>query len=145
MPTILKTISKVVTDQRFYFLTEKLWDRLLRKTSFENWQRLLEKCESNLKDFRIDGQLAFYLHVFPAAIWKADSQWIKKVWSFFADHSNEIPDSLDLDYEVSYQLLEYRKSMANEEIYRSPEVHAAIKEYFLLGCLLYTSPSPRDS
>lgn len=133
LPTILKTISKVVTDQRFYFLTEKLWDRLLRKTSFENWQRLLEKCESNLKDFRIDGQLAFYLHVFPAAIWKADSQWIKKVWSFFADHSNEIPDSLDLDYEVSYQLLEYRKSMANEEIYRSPEVHAAIKEYFLLG------------
>ena len=133
LSTILKTVSKVVTDQRFYFLTEKIWDRLLRKISFENWKRLLENCESNLKDFRIDGQLAFYLHVFPAAIWKADELWIKKMWSFFADHSNEIPDSLDLDYEISYQLLEYRKSLAKEGSYRSPEIHAAIKEYFLLG------------
>lgn len=130
---ILQAVSKVVTDQRFYFLTEKLWDQLLREAKFNDWKSLLESCESNLKDYRVDGQLAFYLHVFPAAMWKADDAWIDKIWRFFADHSSEIPNSLDLDYEVSYQLLQYRKSFGNHELYRSPEIHAAIKDYFLLG------------
>ena len=133
IPVVLRTVSKVINDQRFYYLTEKLWDRLLRATSFENWKKTLAACESNLNDYRVDGKLAFYLHVFPAAIWKADSEWVQETWSFFNDHSREIPNSLEMDYELSYQLLEYRKSMQNKELYYSSEIHSVIKKYFLLG------------
>ncbi len=132
IPAVLKTLSKVVQDQQFYFLTEKLWDSLLRKVDFSTWSRLLSACESNLKDFRIEGQIAFYIHVLPTAIFKADGSWLKQKLGFLEDNGSEIPDVLDADLELVYQLLDYRKSLVDDASH-SKVIHNAIWEFFMLG------------
>ena len=131
IPGLLKTISKVVTDQYFYFLTESLWDRLLRSAKFATWANTLAACESNLKDYRIEGQLAFYLHILPAAIFKADAQWLQAKYKWLDSHASEIPSSLEMDFELVFQLFEYRRSLAVDNSH-SPEVHQGIVNYFVL-------------
>ena len=131
IPGILKTVSKVVTNQHFYFLTEKLWDEYLRQVDFKTWATTLHACEANLKEFRIAGQIAFYLHILPAAIFKGSSQWLVSKFELLRKAGTEIPRELETDFELAHQLFEYRNSIAKEDTY-SQEIHLAIVHYFLL-------------
>lgn len=45
---LLKGVSQIVRGDRFYYLTERLWDRLLREVPFKTFRRTLEACEANL-------------------------------------------------------------------------------------------------
>lgn len=132
IPVMLSAVSKVINDQQFYFLTEKLWDQFLRQVDFKVWANALAKCESNLQDFRIEGQLAFYIHILPAAIFKGGGSWLQQKVEFLQENGQEIPEALEMDLELVNQLLEYRKSLASDTSY-SLEIHAAIREYYLLG------------
>ena len=130
IPGVLKAVSQVVTNQYFYFLTEKIWDVYLRQVEFDTWARLLEICESNLKDFRITGQLAFYLHILPAAIFKGDPKWIMSKFDLLNQAGTDVPRELETDLELVHQLLEYRRSTAKDQSW-SQEIHRAIACYFL--------------
>ena len=132
IPIILSAVSKVISDQQFYFLTEKLWDQFLRLVGFKTWASVLKKCEANLIDFRIEGQLAFYIHILPAAIFKGGSAWLQQKFEFLQQNGQEVPDVLEMDLELVHQLLEYRKSLSNDGEY-AREIHAAIRDYYLLG------------
>ena len=132
IPGILKTVAKVINDQYFYFLTEKLWDALLRKVEFKVWANTLYACEANLKDFRIEGRIAFYLHVLPAAIFKGHPKWLMSKLDFLKKAGTDVPHEFETDVELVFQLFEYRKSLTRDEGC-SKEIHQAISDYFLLG------------
>lgn len=72
---LLKT-AEVVRSDRFYYLTECLWDRLLRSTSFATFRKTLETCEAQLHDCQVGHQITFYIHILKGAIFKADRDWI---------------------------------------------------------------------
>ena len=137
LPNILLTISKVISNDRFYFITERLWDQLLRKERFEVWHKTLDQCEANLKDFQIAGRLVFYVHIFPAAMWKATPDWTRKTFQFLDSHASEIPDQLEMDVELLYQLRSYLDDYQKSDEIKSNQtlqtIHETITRYFLLG------------
>ncbi len=137
LPNILLTISKVIANDRFYFITERLWEQLLREVDFVVWQKTLERCEANLQDFQIMGRLVFYIHIGAAAIWKATPGWTQKTFQFLDSHSTEVPAHIEMDLELLYQLRDYLNDYQNSpEINSNPtlqSIHQAISQYFLLG------------
>ena len=87
--SVLVNISKVVRDDSFYSLTEPLWGRLLRH-NFRAFRELLEQCESNLRAFRIEGRIAFYLHLLKPALFRADSEWLDERFQFVEENVSEV-------------------------------------------------------
>lgn len=105
---LLRATSKVVRDDRFFFLTEPLWDRLLTIASFEVFQETLDVCEANLRDHRIAGRLTFYIHILKSALWTADEDWIARAFAFVEENHAEIPGHLEYDLELLFWLRDYR-------------------------------------
>jgi hypothetical protein len=129
----LLATSQIITNDRFYYLTEKLWDQLLRAGDFKRFQTTLQRCEKNLKDFRISARLAFYIHILRSAIWKGDQQWLESRFQFLEENSQEIPRNLEWDLDLLFLLRDYRqgaKSNSKDPIRK--KIDAAIVNYFTL-------------
>ncbi len=107
VPKLLQATAKIVTNDRFYFLTEPLWDQLLKEAPFEHFAKLLAACEARIKDHRITGKLTFYLHIAKPAIWKADAAWLDRVYRVLEEHHDQIPSSLEGDVELLFHLRDY--------------------------------------
>lgn len=107
VPAILNAISSVIRDDRFYYLTEPLWDQLLRDAPFQSFQKLLVKCERNLSDYQLVHKLTFYAHLLKAAIWTADREWVAEAFALLEEHHKELPPSIEFDIEVLFCLREY--------------------------------------
>lgn len=107
LPGLLLGTSTVVNDDRFYALTEPLWDELLRSTPFETFRKLLKKCEGNLSDFQLARKLTFYVHILKTALWLADPNWLDAAFAFLDTHHQEIPPDLEYDVEMLDRLREY--------------------------------------
>lgn len=97
LPQVLLTVAKLITNDRFYYFTESGWDRLLRAGDFALFRRTLASCENSLRDYRIAGKMAFYLHLFRAAIWLADDDWLDETIKFLEDNGQELRDDFELD------------------------------------------------
>lgn len=134
VPKLLAAVSTALTDDRFYFLTERLWDRLLRETPFDVFRRTLARCEANLLDYRIEGKLAFYMHILQPALWKADDAWLDAAFSFIEEHYEEIPEHLEYELEITFLLRDYR-GMQDEFLDGDP-VRAAIDRTLRGYCVL---------
>jgi len=102
LPKILIATSKVVKTDLFYYLTERCWQQLLAKADFPVFQSTLHQCESNLKLFDDRGKHAFYSHILKRAIWKADDQWLDRVFNFLDNNAS----NLNSDSEFTLHLLE---------------------------------------
>lgn len=85
IPVILLRTAKVIRNDAFYSLTEPMWDILVRSYEFEKVHELLSKCESMLRDFRIEGKLAFYLHLLRISLFRADREWVQQTFEFLED------------------------------------------------------------
>ena len=109
IPKLLSTISIVIPDDRFYSLTESLWDRLIRDEPFETFRKLLTKCEGNLSDYQLNHKLAFYSHFLKPAMWSEDHEWVANAFSLLEEHYNELPPGLEYDVEVLFRVREYLK------------------------------------
>ena len=131
---LLLTTSKLIPDDRFYFVTEKLWEQLLRKCGFSDFRKTLERCEANLRDFRIECRLTFYIFVIRKAMWKADKSWLDAAFELIDEHHQEIPEALGYDVDVLYMLREYlelhQKIIGNHSVRK--QIHQAIVGYFSL-------------
>ncbi|WP_298865661.1 hypothetical protein [uncultured Gimesia sp.] len=88
---LLKATSYVIRSDRFYYLTEKAWDNLIRTTSFNAFRETLASCEGNMRDDQIDHKLVFYLHILKPAMWTAYSSWIDKALALIEDHFHDMP------------------------------------------------------
>jgi len=96
---LLEATSRVIRSDRFYYLTEAAWDRLLREKPFESFQQTLESCEMNLLDYQVDHRLVFYLHILKAALWKADKAWIDDMFAQIEEHFDHMSFWLEEEYE----------------------------------------------
>lgn len=108
LSAITQAIAKAVPNDRFYSLTEPLWDRLLQARPFEQVAKLLKECESQLKDHRLDGKLTFYVHVLRRALWLADEAWIDATFAMLDEHGSELGGRLEYDFEFLMFLRTYR-------------------------------------
>ncbi|MCA9006693.1 MAG: hypothetical protein KDA70_15575 [Planctomycetaceae bacterium] len=95
---LLVNTSRVVRSDRFYYLTENAWDRLLRHTSFHSFQHTLDACESNLLDYQVAHLLVFYIHILKAAIWKADIAWLNSKFSLIETNLVRLPPWLEYEF-----------------------------------------------
>jgi len=132
LKTFLVTASKVISDDRYYFLTEKAWFRLLRMVKFEDFSVLLHHCESSLKDHRNRSQMAFYCELMKAAIWVADPAWTQRQMQRLEGVGGQ--SQLQGDLEMLDFLMDYkakcRDIVGNSKVLE--KVHSAICDYFLL-------------
>jgi hypothetical protein len=104
IPALLVMISKVITNDGFYRLTEGAWERLLREQPFAIFVKTLERCEANVaegvvSDPAISGRVAFYLFALRHALWKDASDWKDRALGFVEEHFDQAPNHLvnDLD------------------------------------------------
>jgi hypothetical protein len=109
LPKALLAASKVITNDRFYFVTEAAWDRLLREADFALFRRTLAACEANLHDFRISAKTVFYVHILRAALWKADEDWLNEAFASVDANAGEMDAALENDWELTLVLREYRR------------------------------------
>lgn len=106
---LLVSTSNVIRSDRFYYLTESVWDRLIRKTPFKTFKQVLESCEMNLLDHEVDHLLVFYVHILKAALWKADNEWINATFSEIETHYDRMPYWLEQEYEFLHLVKIYQE------------------------------------
>ncbi|MFM9963130.1 MAG: J domain-containing protein [Planctomycetaceae bacterium] len=109
LSAITQAVAKAIPNNRFYSLTEPLWDRLLQARPFEQVAQLLAECESLLRDHRLDGKLTFYIHILRAALWVADDAWLNTAFQTLDEHSSELGGRLEYDFEFLLFLRIYRE------------------------------------
>lgn len=107
IPGLLKATAKVVRTDRFYALTESLWDVVIREVSFSQFQKLLEECERSLRVFKPGAKLAFYMHILKPAIWKANSKWLDQTFAFIDENGDQIAFWMEFEVEILYRLRAY--------------------------------------
>jgi hypothetical protein len=108
LPAIAQAVAKAIPNDRFYAMTETLWDRMLQAQPFEQVAKLLSDCEGLLRDHRLDGKLTFYVHILKRAIWLADEAWIDTAFELLEEHGSELEGRLEYDFEFLMFLRRYR-------------------------------------
>jgi hypothetical protein len=133
LTSMLMTTSKIVTNDRFYFITEKAWLRLLTQIPFSDFKRLLAQCESNLKIIRNDSQMVFYAEILKAAVWNADDEWFSQRLGFLNQNAAR-SGRLDYELEVLDVLNDYQKEYAASKgkCAIRDRIFESIKAYFQL-------------
>lgn len=104
---LLLALAKVVSDDSYYFLTERLWDQALRCLDFNAFQALLQECEGQLNDHRIRGKVVLYAHILRAALWKAPREWVEQVFAFLNSNGEYVTHHLEYDVELTSRVWEY--------------------------------------
>jgi hypothetical protein len=107
MGGLLVATSKAIANDRFYAMTESLWQRYLRAKSFREFRATLEKCEANLRDVHIDCRLAFSIEILKSAIWNADLEWIEQVMLLIDENFERIPYHVQYDIDILQMLKRY--------------------------------------
>lgn len=107
IPGLLKATAKVVRTDRFYALTESLWDELIRKVPFSKFRKLLEECERSLRVYRPGSKLAFYMHILKPAMWKADPEWLDRMFGFIDENTDQMAFWMEYEIETLYRLRAY--------------------------------------
>ncbi|MFT7639086.1 MAG: hypothetical protein ACI9G1_000813, partial [Pirellulaceae bacterium] len=107
LASVLLTVSNIVSSDRFYYLTERLWERLLGATNFDAFQQALERCENNLRDFRVDAKITFYVRILRRALFKAPQSWIDSVVSFIDQNTGHLTEDSEYELECTQRIQEY--------------------------------------
>lgn len=106
MESLLLT-ARMLRNDRFFYLTEGLWDRLLQRVPFAEFRQTLELCEQQLMDHRVGSQLVFLLHILPKAMWVADREWLDRAWKFLDEQGGPQLWRFETDLEFLVLLRDY--------------------------------------
>ncbi|WP_339731055.1 J domain-containing protein [uncultured Gimesia sp.] len=139
---LLEATSRVIRSDRYYYLTEAAWDRLLREKPFAVFMRTLESCEMNLLDHQVDHLLVFYIHILKAALWKAGKTWIKNTFAQIEEHIDRMPFWLEQEYEFLYVIKGYQEQR-NEFVSGGP-LRAMIDRTIVDYCTLNEQDADRS-
>jgi hypothetical protein len=133
MGGMLIATSKAVPNDRFYAMTESLWQRFLRAKSFREFRATLEKCEANLRDVNIDCRLAFSIEILKSAIWNADLEWIEQIMLLIDENFERIPYHVQYDIDILQMLKRYiderSKFLAGHPMRQT--IDKALRAYFM--------------
>lgn len=134
LPGLLIAVARAVRTDRFYSLTEPLWDRVLQARPFEEFLKLLKKCESELQDYRVEGRVALFMHLLKPAMWIATREWVDETMLFLEENQPEFSYGGDFEMELLSSLreyVEYRDAFLNGIPLRA-QMDQAIQDYCLL-------------
>jgi hypothetical protein len=133
MGGMLIATSKAVPNDRFYAMTESLWQRFLRAKSFREFRTTLDKCEANLRDVNIDCRLAFSIEILKSAIWSADLEWIEQIMLLIDENFERIPYHVQYDIDILQMLKRYidqrSKFLAGHPMRQT--IDKALRVYFM--------------
>lgn len=105
----LRRAANCVTEDRYFYITEPGWDRLIRNVEFSSFRRTLTDTESQLDLGRDNSSLIFFLHLMRPAIVVADSDWLEEKTELFEDHFYSLPDWAQEEFEVVGRVMRYRR------------------------------------
>lgn len=131
---LVKSVANVVQDDRFYMLTEPLWDKLLISEDFGKLAQLLERCESKLKDYRVNGQVAFYMHFVKKAMFRSTKSWLNRAFEFIEDQHDALSGQSEAELEVLQALRAYRG--VRKEFLDGNELFTALDQIIIDYCEL---------
>jgi len=123
--------ARILRNDRFFYLTEGLWDRLLQRVPFPEFRQTLEVCERQLLDHRVGSQLVFLLHILPKAMWVADREWLDRAWKFLEEQGGPQLWRFEADLEFLSLLRDYlqvRDELVGDNELRQ-EMDAVIRSY----------------
>lgn len=129
---LLVQTSRIVRNDRFYYLTENAWDRLLRDVPFSQFRQVLEACETNLLDHEVDHLLVFYVHLLKAALWKADPAWIHRTFAQIDEYHERMSYWLEQEYEFLFLIRSYQEQ--REEFLNGGPVRKLIDQSIIDYC-----------
>lgn len=129
---LVKAVAKVIHDDRFYMLTEPLWDRLLLAGEFQELGQFLEACERQLQDHQVNGRVAFYLHFTRKAMFQATRHWLDRAFALIDANHEVLHGQSEVELEVLQALYRYRCS--REEFLDGNELFAALDRVILEYC-----------
>ncbi len=121
--------------RRARYITEPIWDRLVTSMPFANLQQTLVASERNLRDLRVHGKVAFYLHLLRRVMWKAPITWLENTIRFLNEHHSIVEQRFDYDMEFVDAIFECRRSSDSSVTQRAgSEVHKMIREAIRRFC-----------
>lgn len=129
---LLVQTSRIVRNDRFYYLTENAWDRLLRDVPFKQFRHYLEVCEANLLDHEVDHMLVFYVHLLKAALWKADPVWIRRTFAQIDEYHDRMSYWLEQEYEFLFLIRNYQ--LQREEFLNGGSIRELIDQSIIDYC-----------
>ncbi len=107
LPKLLLTVSKILSSDRYFALTEPLWDQLLSLKDWNRFQQTLIACEKNLVDHRITIRLTFYIQLLRKAIWLAPRDWCEDRFQWINQNASQLPDQLEFELEITNEIYNY--------------------------------------
>jgi hypothetical protein len=109
-PEVLLAVSRLFPSDQFYYFTESLWGRWIKRDSAQRFAAALDQCEANLRDHRIGAKVPFYVHILRTALWRASGPWIERSLAFLTENHDQIHGELEYEMELNLQLDRYRRS-----------------------------------
>ena len=109
-PKVLLAISRLFPSDQFYYFTESLWRRWIKRDSAERFAAALDQCEANLRDHRIGAKVPFYVHILRTALSRASGPWIERALAFLTENQDQLSGELEYEMELNLQLDRYRRS-----------------------------------
>ncbi len=110
LSTILIRMSQLVPSDRFYFLTEKLFDRLLLCQPWAHVEEIMARCAANISDHQIRARVVFTCHLIRRALWLAPMESCDKLIEFVNQHYEYLEGNLEYEQEVNSLLASYVRS-----------------------------------
>ncbi len=107
---VLVHVSRVITTDRFYFFTERLFDRLVQIVAWDKFEQVLDACRRNISDHQVRGQVVFSCHLLRRAAWLAPEEKSQQLVDYIEEHAQYLGTGLEYDYEFNTRLLAYVKT-----------------------------------
>jgi hypothetical protein len=108
-PNVLLATSRLFPSDQFYYFTESVWRRLIKRDSDERFAAALGHCEANLRDHRIGAKVTFYVRILRTALWRESDPWIDRSLAFLRENQDQIRGELEYEMELNLQLDRYRR------------------------------------
>lgn len=105
-PTLVR-VSQVIGKDRFYFLTEKLFDRLTLSAPWAEVEATLKQCAANINDHSIRSRVVFTCHLLRRALWLAPLDTCKEMLATINQHYEFLEGRLEYEQELNSLLLNY--------------------------------------
>jgi len=107
IPALLLRVVDALPHDRFQYVTEQAWDRLLREASFEEFRDCLDHCAARLGRAVDRTQLVFYVHILKFALWKADAEFLAEIFATLEDNYHQLDRYSQGEFEMLAELRDY--------------------------------------
>lgn len=130
---VLVAVSRVLNTDRFYYYTERLFDRLLDTVDWHQFQSVLDECGRNINDHLIRGRIVFLCHLLRRASWKAPIEAVETMLAELDRNAEFLSGMLEYEFEFNSRLVDYVRT--RQTFIRRGPTCQMIDEALRMGCV----------